>query len=165
MIAYTGPDGIYRPSNNNENPKECTVSSSQQPTSAPTKSQTSIKEESQNIIPDMKKAQTPLSWNRKSIENMNIPKNLNVPINNQPLPSPGVHSPSDLRHSSNINQPELSQDTPMTDQLEDFQLPRSKNWRRRQVRTSCLTHCIFITNPIFPGEHTTLITSHEARIK
>ena len=38
-------------------------------------------------------------------------------------------------------------------------------WNFKQVRTSCLTHVIFLNDPAFPSEHTTLITPHQSRIK
>lgn len=163
VIAFTGPDGIYTGLDQNTNSE----SNENVPSSNPQNPLKKVKtEENQQPLLDPKRPQVPNWGSRKPTpENSGPSKNL---TNNQPLPSPGVlHSPNqDLRLSASTpNSEASSQDVNMPDQDENVKLPRSKTWKRRQVRTSCLTHTIFVTNPIFPSEHTTLITSHEARIK
>ena len=49
---------------------------------------------------------------------------------------------------------------------EETNIVKNEYWhKRRQVSISCLTHVIFLVNPRFPSEHTTLITPHRSRIK
>lgn len=83
--------------------------------------------------------------------------------------NPGTSGPSALseagssldRHSSPIAAPTQSSPSPMADNAFG-----AKYWQqRRQVSTSGLTHVIFLTNPTFPSEHTTLVTPHRSRIK
>ena len=97
------------------------------------------------------------AWARKSMENA---RNLLAPGNMRGM-SPGVPSPSPSGENSN----ELLQSQVVSDLQDDYAIRRSKNWKFRQVQISCLTHVIFLTNPIFPSEHTTLITPHQSRIK